>query len=236
MKKLWKWLRLAGIAKYLFLIFFPLFGRPRHFIEGVERRSYAFARFGLALPLAAGGIWALSIAMFLEALLLSNFEETSKLIGALEAHRRVTMIKSVSSWMTLIWVVMGIMILSAIRMGHHRLAQRVLRKFPPNGEAVPFRYFMTATSSTAFLYGLFALAISALQRYGSEHLKQIERLASSGPVLVLMLVFVVAHMKAVENSRKVRRDLYGPGWRHWLVLVADLLFLFGALKIIKWIV
>ena len=207
---LWKWARSTGVARYLLLLAFPLFGRPLHFVAGDSRRSYASARFGVVtLPLAAAGLWVIAMTLFFDGVAIELVPRLNATLGEVAAYRRMTLLNNIVKWETALLILGGVLALSYLRYGYYRLARKAVVRFGQPGPLVPRKYFLVSTSSTAFLYGIAGVLFGLVQRYGVEHRALIQSVAASPWFGALLLAFGVAHLIGWRNRQAAHVELYG---------------------------
>lgn len=210
---LWKWARSTGVARYLLLMAFPLFGRPLHFVAGDSRRSYASARFGVvALPLAAAGLWVLAMTLFFDGVAIELLPRLNASLGEVAAYRRMTLLNNIVKWETLLLILGGVLALSHLRYAYFRLARKAVVRFGRPGLQVPLvprKYFLVSTSSTALLYGIAGVLFGLVQRYGVEHHALIQSVAASSWFAALLLAFGGASWIGWRNRQAAHLELYG---------------------------
>ncbi|GEM_PF-1919980 len=231
MSKVWRKLREWGIAKFVVLLFFPLFGRPLDFVDGPQRRSYAFAKWGWALPLAAASVWAKAMVTFYTFVSRSDFDVYAQRLGAQKAHAHVVTTEKIMFWETLILICVVAAVVAAVRFGYFLFASWVVSKFRRAPQRVPFRYFLTSTSSTMFLYGCVFWGVSLYFRHMSYVQPVLSIVGEKGTFIALGILGLLSY-RVFQNRAMGVKELYGSSWIPFLVDVTAFAVLMGLLLLI----
>ncbi|WP_295935238.1 hypothetical protein [uncultured Xanthomonas sp.] len=229
----WRWLRARGIANYIILLGFPLFGKPLHFIKGATGRGYARARIGWALPLAASGVWVFAMNTIFHFLGDRQFEVLAKNVGATEAYKRMNIIAQILRYETILIIFCGIVSIAFIRWNYHRLARIILKKWWENIPIVPFKYYLVSTSSSAFLIGLGSLLLASLIRYFNGDIRPAVEWLGTGVVNCVLILYFLAFYVSIINRKRAVIGVYGPIW--WLVDFGAVVVLFLMLLLVGFV-
>jgi len=207
--KAWRILRTSGAAKYIILVLFPLIGRPFHFVNGPDSKSYARARIGWAFPLAASAMWVLAMNSIFNYFSDRKFENFVAVLGANEAYKRINFFALLVRYETIFLIVGGIAIVAFIRWNYHRLARKALRRWFPGVPSVPFKYYLVSTSSSMLIIGFGAWLLALSLRFYNGDIRPLIDGAGNYVVAGLIISYCLLFYLAFENRKKSVRQIYG---------------------------
>lgn len=203
----WRKLREWGVAKFFVLLFFPLFGRPLDFVNGPQRRSYAFAKWGWALPFAAASVWAKAMVTLYNFVSQSDFDVYAQRVGAQKAHTQVITIGKLLFLETFILICVIVGAVAVLRFFYFLLVRLVLTNFRKAPQNLPFRYFLTATSSTLFLCGCVVWGVAIYVRHVSGAQSVLRLVGEKGVVIVLAVLGLLVY-RGLQNRLLGVKELY----------------------------